>query len=74
MAPEPFATVLLMPVTDARLQVNAVPIVVLVGLYVNAVPLVAVADKILDNVGISLGAATPVAAALVEPLRVCVTE
>ena len=73
-APEPFAAVLLTPLTATRLQVNAVPAVLLVGLYVNAVLLETVADRLLDNLGISLGAATPAPAALVEPLTVCVTE
>ena len=72
--PVPFATVLLIPVTDARLQANVVPKVVLAGLYVNAVPLTAVADGLLDKVGTVLGAATPEPPGLVQPLSVCVTE
>ena len=66
MLPVPFAAALLIPVTAARLQVNVVPGVVLVGVYVNAVPLVAVADKLLDKTGIAFGAATPLPAELVQ--------
>ena len=74
IAPEPFAAELLTPLTAERLHANVVPAVVLVGLYVNAMPLEAIADRLPDNVGISLGAATPAPAALVVPLTVCVTE
>ena len=74
IVPAPLAAGLLIPVTDARLQLNVVPEVVLAGVYVNTVPLAALADRLPDKVAISLGAATPVPAKLVEPLSVCVTE
>ena len=74
IVPAPLAAGLLIPVTDARLQLNVVPEVVLAGVYVNTVPLAALADRLPDKVAISLGAATPVPAKLVEPLIVCVTE
>ena len=71
--PEPLAAALLTPGTAARLQANVAPGVALVAIYVNAFPLVAVADKLLDNTGIELGAAEPLPAWLVQPSSVCVT-
>jgi hypothetical protein len=70
MLPVPFAAALLIPVTDARLQVKVVPGMLLVGVYVNAIPLVAVADKLLDNTGIGFGAATALPAGPAQLLSV----
>lgn len=39
----------------------------------NAVPLVAVADKLLDNAGVGLGAAVPAPLGLEHPFTVCFT-
>ena len=73
MLPVPFSAALLIPATASRLHANVVPPVVLVAVYVNVVPLVAVADKLLDNTGIVLGAVTLLCGGLVQSFMVCVT-
>ena len=71
--PVPLAATLLIPATAARVQLNAVPGVILAAIYLTAVPLVAFADKEPDNTGFTFGAATALASALVQPLTVCLT-
>ena len=69
-SPFPLAPALLIPVTAARLQVNVVPVSVLVGVYAKVVPVVMVAAKLLVNAGIDLGAATPLPEGLLHPFTV----
>ena len=52
--PLPFAAALLIPVTAARLHANAVPVVLLVAVYVKREPLVTVAVRLLDSTGTGL--------------------
>ena len=70
MLPVPVAATLLIPVTAARLHPKLVPVVLLLAAYENATPLVAVAVRLLDSTGITLGAATLLPAGLTQPLTV----
>ena len=71
--PVPVAAELLIPVTAARLHANVVPVVTLVAVYVNGFPVVTAPARLLDNTGNTLGAATALAAGLVQVLTVLVT-